>query len=313
MTRIAAIDIGTNTILMLVADVREDGVVQVVRDEHTIARLGRGVDEQRFILPETIQRVQHVLNEYVDIARRNNSTSIVACGTSALRDAKNNYEFLETIRSKLGLQINVVSGDEEASLTYHGAVGEFIPRLNDNSVAVLDIGGGSTEVIFGSGSALQIGTSYDVGAVRITERILKQSPPELSALNAADEFIRSHFSGLESNHVDELIGVAGTVTTLAAINLKLEAYDREKVGGTILTKDFVEEIYQQLRSASLDEIHAIPQILPQRADIFLAGIMILRAAMNELGVLAITASDRGLRYGLLMKEFRRLEQAGLLT
>ena len=311
LMRLSSIDIGTNTILMLIADVQPNGEIHVARDEHFIARLGKGVDEHRRILPETFERVLQCLSHYKQIHEEARSERILACGTSALRDAANREEFIEFIKSRLGFEITVLSGDKEAELTYLGSVSDFLQEGLRQSFVVIDIGGGSTELTYGISRAVTSKRSLDIGSVRLTERFLKSSPPDESSLHGATEYIREHakdYPVLEEG--TRCIGVAGTLTTLAAIDLQLHVYDRARVSGHVLSLDVIQKIYERLKDKRLEEIKAIPQILPQRADIILAGILILCELMNQIGVDRITASDRGLRYGILMNEANQLTAGG---
>ncbi len=301
--RIAAIDIGTNTILMVIADVDRSGAIRVLRDEHVIARLGKGVDERRSILPETFERASACLAEFKRIADEARAERIVACGTSALRDASNRSEFIRSIHSKLGIEITVLSGGEEAELTFIGAVSEFLDPRKEQDFAVLDIGGGSTELTLGKNTNVLSGQSLDVGSVRLTERILKTSPPAAESLVRATEEVRRVLGVLGKVHDSTYaIGVAGTLTTLAAIDLQLPVYDRTKVSGHLLTFETVQRIYDSFRTKTLDEIKQVPQVLPERADILLAGMLILLEAMKRLRLRKIAVSDRGLRFGMLMRE-----------
>ena len=305
MKRLTAIDIGTNTILMLIADVDSTGKIRVIRDEHIIARLGKGVDDKRMILPETFERVLNSLSEYARIHKTEQSEQIIACGTSALRDATNRQEFIAFIKSRLGFEISILSGDEEADMTYVGGVSEFIVSSQTQPFVVLDIGGGSTEIVTGTNETVSSKNSLDIGSVRLTERFLKTSPPLPSSLEEAQHYVRDHLRGLaRPPKGTRCIGVAGTLTTLAAIDLQLRTYDRERVSGHVLVIDVIEEICARLKGKRLEELRAIPQILPQRADIILAGILILTEVMKQMEVVRITASDRGLRYGILLSAAR---------
>ncbi|MBI4429894.1 MAG: Ppx/GppA family phosphatase [Ignavibacteriales bacterium] len=303
--RLTSIDIGTNTILMLVADIDTDGTLTVIRDEHAIARLGKGVDANKMILPETFERVLGLLQKYKNISEDCGSEKILARGTSALRDAQNQSEFNDFIRKKLSFEVSVLTGAEEADLTYLGAISDFLQEGAKRNFAVLDIGGGSTELIAGQDLEVKSRQSLDIGSVRLTERFLKTSPPSSLGVSQALSLIRSQvtqFSPLSSTA--RLIGVAGTLTTLAAIDLKLPSFDREKVHGHLLTFDAVHTIFNQLRIRTLEELRSIPQIVPERADIILAGILILLETMKQLNANEIVVSDRGLRYGILLREFQ---------
>jgi exopolyphosphatase/guanosine-5'-triphosphate,3'-diphosphate pyrophosphatase len=304
--RLTSIDIGTNTILMLIADVFPNGGINVVRDEHVIARFGKGVDEHRKIPPETFERVSAYLARYKQIHDESHSERIIACGTSALRDASNREQFVEFIAEKLGFRIVALSGEEEAELTYVGGVSEFLQNASDQIFAVIDIGGGSTEITFGRDAAVTTTVSLDIGSVRLTERFLKTAPPSSNQLQAA----QAHIAQLAKDlpllaDRTRCIGVAGTLTTLAAIDLQLSKYDRKRVSGHVLTVEVIQSIFDELKVKRLEEIKAVPQILSERADIILAGILILLELMKRVGVDQITASERGLRYGILLREAQR--------
>jgi hypothetical protein len=194
--RIATIDIGTNTILMLVADISPGGILSTIRDEHSIPRLGEGVDATHLISQTALKRAVEQLRRYRLIAQDENAEMVVACGTSALRDAKNRDDVIDLMGKKTGIRVEVLSGEQEAELTYLGAVSDYLQ--GDEPLAVLDIGGGSTELTFGNGKTITHRRSLDVGSVRLTERILKTSPPTLQAIEdsrSSDSHIRCQQSG----------------------------------------------------------------------------------------------------------------------
>jgi exopolyphosphatase/guanosine-5'-triphosphate,3'-diphosphate pyrophosphatase len=305
--RFASIDIGTNTILMLVADIERNGTFSVVRDEHFSARLGKGVDEHGIIQEETFLRVRGILEELISVANSDGVQHLVACGTSALRDAVNRQEFIDFIREHLSIDIKILSGQEEAESTYLGAVSEYLHNFSSKEFAVLDIGGGSTELVIGTGSNISSAVSIDIGSVRLTERILKTNPPDNIALEQATRLIQNHLNHILSlSSSTMLIGVAGTLTTLAALDLQLKTFDKTLINGHVLTSIAIERIFQELRLLTLDQIKAYPQIHPSRADILLAGILILLETLHKVNVSQITVSDRGLRYGILLQTARTL-------
>jgi exopolyphosphatase / guanosine-5'-triphosphate,3'-diphosphate pyrophosphatase len=307
--RIAAIDVGTNTILMLVADISRAGTLGIVHEEQIIARLGKGVDATGRITAETFTRVIGFLQQLKSNAGAHGAAVVVATGTSALRDASNGTEFVRDVRSRLGLEVEIISGQEEAELTYRGAVSEFLQSPGtQRSYAVLDIGGGSTELTIGEESAVLRKASLNVGALRLTERILKTSPPSAAAVTHAFSEVRSWVATLPKLlPTTRLVGVAGTVTTLAAIDLQLPAFDPKLVSGHFITLSTIEEIFESVRTKTVDEmIRTHPQIQLGRADIILAGIMVLMESLIRFGVRGITASDRGLRYGLALREGARI-------
>jgi exopolyphosphatase / guanosine-5'-triphosphate,3'-diphosphate pyrophosphatase len=299
--RIASIDIGTNTILMLIADVNSDGTLSVIADEHHIARLGKGVDEHGVIHEETFERVRNILSQLKEIAHAHNVQHLVACSTSALRDAVNRREFIEFINKYLSIEITVLSGQEEAQLTYLGTVSEYLHNSSTGEYAVLDIGGGSTELVVGTGPTIVSAMSADIGSVRITERFLKINPPEYSAFINAEHFIENHIIDISPlSATTKLLGVAGTLTTLAALDLRLPEFDRTLIHGHVLTVSVIENIYQELRYLTLDQLKAYPQIHSARADILIAGILILLAILKKASSPQIIVSERGLRYGIAL-------------
>jgi exopolyphosphatase / guanosine-5'-triphosphate,3'-diphosphate pyrophosphatase len=299
--RIASIDIGTNTILLLVADGNAGDGLAVVTDEQVIARVGRGVDASRRIAPEAFDCCADALQAFASRADALGAERVVVTGTSAIRDAANRAEFLDAMLARTGLHIEVLSGEEEARLTYAGGVsGQADPAQPS---AVLDIGGGSTELTLGSLGVIRARKSLDIGCVRLTEKFLPDAPPREAdlarALGHIDEAVQAfpHFDGTEI----PLIGVAGTVTTLAALELNLEAYDRARVAGVVLPLETVERRFAQMRTLTHDGMVRLLRIDPGRADILLIGVAILRAVMRARNCPSVRVSDRGLRYGVALR------------
>jgi exopolyphosphatase/guanosine-5'-triphosphate,3'-diphosphate pyrophosphatase len=301
---VSVIDIGTNTILMVTGEISDGRIVRILGDEHGIARLGEGVDASRTILPGTIDRVEGYLRRYRAIAEAHGSHRIVAFGTSALRDARNRDEFIAAIASRVGITVEVLSGDDEATWTYRGALGGL--EIDTGTSAVLDIGGGSTELALGDGVTVERATSIDIGAVRITERFFASLPPLPACLAAArasaDEKAAELFALPAGSR---LVGVAGTVTTLGAIERGLARFDADELDGTTLSRSSIEATLERLARLTHDETAAIPQIASGRADIILGGVVILAAVLRRLGLDEITVSTRGVRYGILLREVAR--------
>ncbi|MSR82466.1 MAG: Ppx/GppA family phosphatase [Candidatus Latescibacteria bacterium] len=296
----AVIDLGTHTALMVTGRRLADGKMEVLDDAHAIARLGKGVDAQRRISAETMDRVCRLLAQYRERALGLGAERVRAFGTSALRDAANKAEFIARVRQDAGLELVEVSGSEEAGLTFRGAAFglQLPPRY-----AVIDIGGGSTELALGSGLEVEQSVSVDVGAVRVTERCFPQLPPTPDQVARATDMIGAALSRLFPYPPDlPLVGVAGTVTTLGAIDLGVPRFNAEELNGHFLSLTQVEEWSAQLLSLPVDEIRLIPQVHEQRADIIGAGALILRLALAHLGCPGLTVSTRGIRYGLLLRE-----------
>ncbi len=303
--RISSIDIGTNTILLLVAETDNNRITGIIHDEQVIARLGKGVDEHRFINQETFLRAADFLRSYRDTSTKLQSEKIIAVGTSALRDASNKKEFSDFILRTVGIPIEILSGNDEAEWTCRGAVVGIgaLPEI----FTVLDIGGGSTEIIAAMQSQILNTVSLDIGCVRITERFLRTSPPTLQQIVETREFIRKNLEPIDfvRTGLSYAVGVAGTITTLAAMKLQLAQYDPKKVHGYELHYDDILQSFDRLKGKTADAIKTIPQISAGRADIILAGVIILLEFMQAAGLEKITVSDRGLRYGIVLREIER--------
>jgi exopolyphosphatase/guanosine-5'-triphosphate,3'-diphosphate pyrophosphatase len=315
--RITAIDVGTNTILMLIADLRDDGAIRTLRDEIAFPRLGKGVDESGLISPESTNRALNVLSQYQSISVGLGSEKIVACGTSALRDSRNRDEIISRIRCETSIDVEVLSGEDEARLTFLGALTQQdAPSLklasDDKRFAVIDIGGGSTEVTLGTSQRLEKNLCFDLGCVRLTERFLRSTPPTSEELERASDCTRSALTGLHDIDASssKLVGVAGTVTTLAALDRNLSEFEANRVDGYVLPLTRIMAIFEQMRPQALDQIRSSPVISSGRADVLLAGILILIEFMAICRFDRITTSSRGLRYGLVLREFERMRTGG---
>jgi len=304
----STIDIGTNTILMLTLQRSEGEAVRVLGDEHEIARLGKGVDATRTIMPETFDRVAGYLLRYRSIAGDLGSERIIAFGTSALRDARNREEFIVAMRERTGIAIDLLSGEEEAELTYRGAL--FGLPDGNGLYGVIDIGGGSTEIAHGVGSRLERGVSVDIGAVRITERFIPVFPPLSDQIDAARSYAREALrEAIDLPDGLTMVGVAGTATTLGAIAIGMERFDADELNGARLTRSAIGRITSDIASMPLDRIKTIPQVHPDRADVLLGGALILDEFMSRYDLSAITVSTRGVRYGVAMRAIERMSEA----
>lgn len=297
----SVIDLGTNTILMVTGRRREDGSLQILDDAHAITRLGKGVDAHRRILPETIERVCTFLGTYRDRARSLGASRVLAFGTSALRDAANQEEFIDHVQRTVGIPLRVVPGNDEASLTFTGAgYGLELP----SRYGVIDIGGGSTELALGSAEWIEQSQSVDVGAVRLTERHFPELPPSPGQLKEARKALQASLDRYFSYPPDvPLVGVAGTVTTLAAIDRGITRFDADALNSHFLTVDRIDDLAAHLLSLTYTQIRSIPQVNEQRADIISAGSLILSRALRQWKCPGLIVSTRGIRYGLLLREF----------
>jgi exopolyphosphatase/guanosine-5'-triphosphate,3'-diphosphate pyrophosphatase len=297
----ASVDIGTNSTLLLIAEVQETSLVRVL-DRAVITRLGSGVDSSHRLAPEAIARTLDALHDYAAEIRARGVTAVRAVATSAVRDALNRDEFLTPAREILGVEIETLSGQTEAQATFRGAL-LGLPLAAGTPVIVFDIGGGSTEVIVGrAGDPLPHRTcSVDVGAVRLTERHAPRDPPstqDLYALRTSIDRALVALGHAPPNHV--LVGVAGTVTTLAAIHEAVEPYVHERVHGMRLARPVVDLLLDRLASLPLASRRQIVGLDPRRADVVVAGVVIVQALMDWAGATSCMVSDGGVRVGLLL-------------
>lgn len=302
MPRFAAIDVGTNSVLLLVAERGADGRFTAVQERAEITRLGRGVDQARALHPDAIAETTAVIERFVAEARALHAEGIAISATSAARDASNGRVFLDGVRASTGVGVDIISGDEEARLSFGSAFADFGGTA---PLVVLDIGGGSTEFIFGD----QRGTigfrhSFDVGSVRLTERFLRNDPPSPAELAALGAMLDQTLAPLPKAPAQaRVVGIAGTVTTLFSVARALETYDSAKVHGQALTLDEIRATVSRLSSLPVHLRRSVPGLQPRRADVIVAGGLILQRALELLGAPALTVSDRGLRWGLMVDRF----------
>jgi exopolyphosphatase / guanosine-5'-triphosphate,3'-diphosphate pyrophosphatase len=305
MTRVAAVDLGTNSTRLLVADVDGDGLTEVAR-RLTITRLGEGVDERRRLLPLPIARVRNCLSDYRRELEALGARRTLAIATSAVRDAENGEAFLGEIEWSYGFVTQLLAGDQEAAMMIRG-VTSGRPLLD--GVLVVDIGGGSTELVLAVEGAAAFATSLDVGCVRITERFLGADPPSPPELAAASAYVRSLLPPLEATGA---IGVAGTVTTLATLDLGDAEYDPARTHGHRIPLESVQAQLDRLARMTLQERLAVPGIEPGRAPVIVAGIVVLREVMAKYGLQEIEVSERDVLHGaaLAAAELPEPEEGG---
>jgi exopolyphosphatase/guanosine-5'-triphosphate,3'-diphosphate pyrophosphatase len=276
--RVAAIDLGTNSTRLLVADV-EDGRVEEVGRGLRITRLGEGVDARHRLLPVPVARVRNALADFRHELERLGAERTLAVATSAVRDAENGEAFLGEVEWSYGFSTRLLSGDEEARLTYRGVTAG---RSLEDGTLVVDIGGGSTELILADRHA-----SLEIGCVRMTERFGEDT-------DAIAAYVRSVTPELD---VRGAVGVAGTVTTLAALDLGLVDYDPQRVDGHALTAHAIDEQLARLAGLPLEERRRLPGLEPERAPVIVAGAAILRELLRRYGLDRIEASEHDLLHG----------------
>ena len=290
MQRVAAVDLGTNSTRLLVADVEGDRLEEVVR-LLTITRLGEGVDKRRRLLPVPITRVRNCLTDYRRELEKQGAERTLAIATSAVRDAENGEAFLGEIEWRYGFTTQLLSGTEEAAMMIRGVTAGRSP-LDD--VLVVDVGGGSTELVVAADGEVASAMSLDIGCVRVTERFLGSDPPSQPELAAASAYVRSLLPPLEAGSA---IGVAGTVTTLATLDLGDAGYDPARTHGHRISLAAVEEQLERLAAMSTQERLAVPGLEPGRAPVIVAGVVVLREVMTAYGLSEIEVSERDILHG----------------
>ncbi len=303
MSRVAAIDCGTNSIRLLIADIDGDNFREVVR-EMEIVRLGQGVDKHKAFDPEAIERTLAATRKFAEIIASKGVEKIRFCATSATRDARNRDLFIDGVREILGIEPEVIPGTEEAALSFMGATKEL--KGIGGPFLVVDIGGGSTEFVFGNEN-VESAKSVNIGCVRMSERHLKKQPPEARSVAAAIEDIDAAIADaartVPIKKATTLIAVAGTATTVAAAALDLKEYDRYSIHLSRIPADKVFGIAQQLSLMSREEIAALGYMHPGRVDVITSGALVLSRVMIATGATEFVASESdildGIAWGLM--------------
>jgi exopolyphosphatase / guanosine-5'-triphosphate,3'-diphosphate pyrophosphatase len=293
--RVAVIDVGTNSARLLVADVADGGVLPR-RRRSTVTRLGRGVDLSGRLSAEAIEDACTAVGEYVTTYEELGAEAVVAIATSAVRDAENGSAFVAELRERFALSARVLDGEEEARLTYLGATSERPPT---EPTLVVDIGGGSTELVVGTGAEVSFHVSLQAGVVRHSERHIASDPPTAVELEALAADVRALIEGARSDGAEATAGiaVAGTPTSLAAIEIGLEPYDPARVHGHVLSLPSIQRMLSQLASAPLCQRVEIPGLHPDRAPTIVAGVVILVETMRAFGLQRIGVSEHDILYG----------------
>jgi len=303
---IAAIDIGTNTVLLLVARVDAAGHITPLVYEQRVPRLGKGVDAQKNLQPESMQRVLRVLREYKAVIANYDIQAVVVAGTSAVRDAKNREELATLIKDETGFDLEVLGGQDEALWTYRGAI-SGAPGIH--RATVLDIGGGSTEITTGDLQAIVCKASLNIGSVRLTERCFKNDPPRREDLDAAIEIVRDELTKIGDLDCagSTLVGVAGTATSLAILAQGLREFRIEAVTNYKLTFQAVDRLFKTLLQMPSETIKGLSSVMEGRHDVITAGTLILHQLMRHYAFDEMVVSERGVRYGLVIREWEKRE------
>jgi exopolyphosphatase / guanosine-5'-triphosphate,3'-diphosphate pyrophosphatase len=295
VTRVGVVDLGTNSTRLLVADV-EDGAVQELDRRLTITRLGEGVDTRGLLLPTAIARVRNVLTEYRRALEADGTERTLAVATSAVREADDGEAFLGEVEWSYGFDTRLLTGSEEAIMTYRGvAAGQEL----EAGTLVVDIGGGSTELILGAADGIAWHRSLELGCVRLTERFVRSDPPGVDEIEACSAHVRE-LLGREAPREprpDRAIGVAGTVTTFATLSLELETEDPALVHRHLMNRGWIAAEVERLAALSVAEIRALPGIHRDRAPVIVAGGIVLAETLRHFGLWEVEASEQDLMHG----------------
>jgi exopolyphosphatase / guanosine-5'-triphosphate,3'-diphosphate pyrophosphatase len=302
--RFAVIDVGTNSVKFVIGERAKDREWRFVVERAEVTRLGEGLDRAGELNEEPIARTVDAIAEMAEEAAREEVVATVAVGTAGLRMAQNSAAFVEALRERTGIEVEVISGDEEARLAYVAVTADL--QLGDGSLVLFDTGGGSSQFTFGHGAEVDERFSVDVGAVRFTEQFALDGAVPVERLAEALNAIAIDLDRLDDRETpDELVGIGGAVTNLAAVEHELETYDPNVVRGTVLDRKEVDRQIELYRTRTADERRELPGLQPKRAEVILAGACIVRTVIEKLGRDSLTVSDRGLRHGLLDERFAR--------
>ncbi|MBI2298520.1 MAG: hypothetical protein HYU66_06125 [Armatimonadetes bacterium] len=303
--RVAGLDVGSNSFLLVILDKAPNGE-EVVLDRTDIVGLGDGVDQTGRLAPAAVERALNVLEEYAAVCRRHRVRRAHAVGTSALRDAANRDDFVAAVRERTGFEVEVISGDREAELTYrdvsatHGQPGE--------PLALLDIGGGSSEIVQGRSGVIASSRSIDLGSRRLTERAaFVHDPPGADELDRCRALADAELTGL-SPAKGEVVGTGGTITTLVAVDLGMTDYDAAEVSANRLGRRELAALLARLAAVPLSERAQIAGMEPKRAPVMIAGAILLERWMEHLGVTSIAVSAGGMRYAVAREAWEELQR-----
>ncbi len=295
------IDIGSNSVLLVVGEGDK-----VIFDADRVTRLGEGLNLSKRLKFEAMTRTASAVCEFKNLALKMGAKKVLAVGTMALRMAENAGEFVDLVRKKCSIDVKILSGEEEASLSFRGAVQSLDLK---GRVTVSDIGGRSTEIAVGEGNRVEYLKSFSIGALTLMEKFsLGQSPIFLNTLHEMIEYSRQTMKGI-SIRADHLVGIGGTITNLAAIRLKLKTYDPQKVHGLILSHDEIYSITLDLSSKPVQKRREVVGLQPERADTIVPGSAIILGLMEALNFDRIVVSDRALRHALLWDCSREARKA----
>lgn len=306
--KIGTIDIGTNSIRLLIAEYVNNKIENRNKYINT-TRIGQGVDKDGYITKEAMDRNLNALKEFSDICKEQNCEAVYCMGTSALRDSKNGQEFVKKAKEMANIDVKIICGDEESNLGFLGVLEGTEGDKKDN-ILVIDIGGGSTEFVLGNEEGINFCRSENVGALRMTEKFITTDPISEEDFNQMNYFIENTISStleiLKNKKISKLVGIGGAITSVSAMNQQLEVYSMEKVHNSEVTKKDIEKILQNLKKMTLNDKKTIKGLQPKRADIITAGVTILNIIMEKLEFEKIMISEYDNLEGLICQNSKKM-------
>lgn len=302
MPRYATIDVGSNSVLLLIAEKTPAGNWHFLEERSEISRLGENLQNTSNLKPEAMERTIAVLSEYVKIAHNYKVEQIVAAGTMALRSAQNSTDFIDKAVKECGLEVEIIPGTEEARLSFL-AVQKGL-HIQTEQILVFDVGGGSTEFILGDNESITDKISLNIGAIRLTENILTSNPVTIHELLRASVAIERDLEDwIPPKGATTYAGIGGTITTITAVAQKMVAYDSTKIQGMVLQHQEIIRQIEMYQAKTLAERQEIAGLSPKRADIILAGALIVHAILHKVKAREVMVSAQGLRHGILYDRF----------
>lgn len=308
--RIGAIDIGTNSMRLLIADYEDGNLLNREKFVNT-TRIGEGVDKKGYISQEAMQRNIDGLIDFNRMCKDRKCEKVYCIGTSALRDSKNGDDFIQLAKNKADIDVEIISGKEESTLGFIGVAEGLTDRLKEEeSILVLDIGGGSTEFILGNLKGIKFNKSENIGAVRMTEKFLKADPISEEEFKSMIRFIEEQINDtiefLKNKKIDKVVGIGGTITSISAINQELETYSMEKIHNSSVDIEEVEKILQNLKKMTLNDKKNLKGLQPKRADIITSGVKILQIIMKKIEIKNIIVSEYDNLEGLICRKSQKM-------
>lgn len=304
--KIGAIDIGTNSMRLLICDYIDNKLENRVKFVNT-TRIGKDVDKNGYISEEAINRNIIALKEFANICKENKCEKIYAIGTSALRDSKNKEEFIKLAKIESTIDVEIITGEEESNLGFKGVLEGL---YSEDDILVLDIGGGSTEFITGDIEGIKFAKSENVGALRMTEKFLTKDPICEKEFDNMSAFIEAEINEtlkyIKNKDIKKLVGIGGTITSLSAMNQELEVYSMEKIHNSLISKNDIKLILQNLKKMTLSDKKDLKGLQPKRADIITAGVKILDIIMEKLEIENIIVSEYDNLEGLICQKAKKM-------